>query len=79
MEIVERRPGDVAACYADPTLAERLLGWKATRDLGVMCADSWRWQRLNPRGYRDPNPSDTPTGRTDANIAKQPGISPGRP
>jgi len=50
-DIVSRRPGDVAACYADASLAESLLGWKATRDLDAMCADSWRWQSLNPRGY----------------------------
>jgi UDP-glucose 4-epimerase len=50
-EIVARRPGDVAACYADPTLAASLLGWSATRDLDAMCADSWRWQSANPNGY----------------------------
>ena len=50
-EIAPRRPGDVASCYADPSLAERLLGWKATRGLDVMCADSWRWQSANPDGY----------------------------
>lgn len=46
-----RRPGDLAACWADPTLARELLGWSAGRDLDTMCADSWRWQRMNPRGY----------------------------
>lgn len=46
-----RRPGDVAACYADPVLAEQLLGWKAERDLGAMCKDHWRWQKQNPQGY----------------------------
>jgi UDP-glucose 4-epimerase len=49
-EIVARRPGDVAACYADPSLARELLGWKAERSLTEMCADSWRWQSLNPNG-----------------------------
>ncbi|MFN0059142.1 MAG: UDP-glucose 4-epimerase GalE [Planctomycetota bacterium] len=49
--IVERRPGDAAAVYADSSAAERELGWRALRDLDVMCADSWRWQSLNPRGY----------------------------
>jgi UDP-glucose 4-epimerase len=49
--VVPRRPGDVAACWADPSLAERLLGWKAKRDLERMCEDSWRWQRLNPQGF----------------------------
>jgi UDP-glucose 4-epimerase len=46
-----RRPGDVAACYADPTRAARLLGWHARLGLERMCADSWRWQRLNPQGF----------------------------
>ena len=44
MRIVQRRPGDVASCYADPTLAHTLLGWRATRTLEQMCADAWRWQ-----------------------------------
>jgi len=43
-QIVARRPGDIAACYADAGLAERELGWKATRNIEQMCADSWRWQ-----------------------------------
>lgn len=46
-----RRPGDVDACYADPALAQRLLGWQAARDLDAMCADSWRWQSNNPQGF----------------------------
>ena len=50
-DIVPRRPGDVAACYADPALARQLLGWHARHDLARMCADSWRWQTLNPNGY----------------------------
>ena len=50
-ETAPRRPGDVAACYADPALAERLLGWKARLGLDTMCADSWRWQSANPDGY----------------------------
>ncbi|MCW5633853.1 MAG: UDP-glucose 4-epimerase GalE [Rubrivivax sp.] len=49
--IEPRRPGDVAACWADPTLAQELLGWRARHDLHRMCADSWRWQQHNPRGY----------------------------
>ena len=43
-DIVARRPGDIAACYADPTLARELLGWQARHDLDAMCADAWRWQ-----------------------------------
>ena len=50
-QIVARRPGDVAACYADPALARQLLGWQARHDLSRMCTDSWRWQTLNPQGY----------------------------
>ena len=46
-----RRPGDIAKCYADPTKAYNLLGWKAQRDLRKMCEDSARWQRNNPDGY----------------------------
>lgn len=50
--IVDRRPGDIAACYADPAMAERLLGWRAELGLDRMCADAWRWQSGNPDGYR---------------------------
>ena len=50
--LTDRRPGDVASCYADPTLAERELGWRAGLDLEAMCADAWRWQSANPDGYR---------------------------
>jgi UDP-glucose 4-epimerase len=50
-DVVARRPGDIAACYADATLAREQLGWEAERDLAAMCADSWRWQRLNPSGF----------------------------
>jgi UDP-glucose 4-epimerase len=49
--IVARRPGDVASCYADPSLATRLLGWRAERGLEQMCRDAWRWQSMNPDGY----------------------------
>jgi UDP-glucose 4-epimerase len=50
-DIVPRRPGDIAACYADPALARQLLGWQAHHGLDRMCADSWRWQHLNPHGF----------------------------
>jgi UDP-glucose 4-epimerase len=49
--ITKRRPGDIAACYADTSLARKLLGWSATRTLADMCADAWRWQSQNPTGY----------------------------
>ena len=50
-QIVDRRPGDVTATWADPRLAADLLGWSATRDLATMLADHWRWQERNPQGY----------------------------
>jgi UDP-glucose 4-epimerase len=46
-----RRPGDIAACYADPTHSRELLGWQAQRDLQTMCQDTWAWQNANPNGY----------------------------
>ena len=49
--IVDRRPGDIASCYADPARARDLLGWTATRDIDRMCADSWNWQSRNPNGF----------------------------
>ena len=49
--IKERRPGDIATCYCDPSKAEKELGWKAQYDIKDMCADSWRWQKNNPNGY----------------------------
>ncbi len=52
-KIVERRSGDVAICYADPSKAKRELGWVAKRGLNEMCIDTWRWQRNNPHGYDD--------------------------
>jgi UDP-glucose 4-epimerase len=48
----DRRPGDIAVCYADPTKAYELLGWKAERDIDEMCEDTWRWQTMNPNGYK---------------------------
>lgn len=52
-KIVDRRPGDVASCYADPSLAQRELGWQADKGLTEMCADTWRWQVNNPSGYEN--------------------------
>ena len=49
--IVDRRPGDIAACYADASLARELLGWSAGRSMATMCEDSWRWQSTNPLGF----------------------------
>jgi UDP-glucose 4-epimerase len=48
---VPRRPGDVATCYADTTLARTALGWHAEHDIARMCEDAWRWQSMNPNGY----------------------------
>jgi UDP-glucose 4-epimerase len=50
-KFVGRRSGDVAACYANTTLAEKTLAWKAELDVDRMCADAWRWQLQNPNGY----------------------------
>jgi UDP-glucose 4-epimerase len=50
-KIVDRRPGDVAICYADPTKAKKELGWVAERGIEDMCRDAWRWQSQNPNGY----------------------------
>ncbi len=50
-EIVDRRPGDIATCYADPKVANEELGWSAERGIKEMCEDSWRWQSNNPKGY----------------------------
>ncbi len=51
--IKERRPGDIATCYADATKAKQELGWVAERELKEMCEDSWRWQSNNPNGFED--------------------------
>lgn len=50
-KFAERRLGDIAVCYSDPSKAAELLGWKAERDIRDMCRDSWRWQSANPQGY----------------------------
>lgn len=52
-EIKDRRPGDIATCYADPAKAKKELGWEAKRGLEEMCEDSWRWQSGNPDGYTE--------------------------
>ena len=51
-QFAPRRPGDIATCYADPSLAARVFGWKARRGIEDMCRDAWNWQRKNPEGYR---------------------------
>lgn len=50
--ITDRRPGDIAECYADPSKAEIELDWKAQKDIQQMCEDTWRWQSNNPNGYQ---------------------------
>ncbi len=52
-QLVDRRPGDVASCYADPAFAAQELGWTATRGIEAMATDSWRWQSQNPDGYKN--------------------------
>ena len=52
-EVVPRRPGDVASCYADVSLARAELGWEARLGIEDMCRDAWAWQRANPQGYPD--------------------------
>ncbi|MCR4806598.1 MAG: UDP-glucose 4-epimerase GalE [Lachnospiraceae bacterium] len=52
-EIKPRRAGDIATCYADPSLARKELGWEAKYGIDEMCEDSWRWQSMNPNGYND--------------------------
>ena len=52
--VVARRPGDVAQCLADATLAKQLLNWQTTLDLDRMCIDAWRWQSMNPQGFDTP-------------------------
>ena len=51
--ITDRRPGDIATCYADPAKSAKVLGWKAEKTLADMCRDSWNWQKNNPMGYGD--------------------------
>ncbi|MBU4446503.1 MAG: UDP-glucose 4-epimerase GalE [Candidatus Marinimicrobia bacterium] len=49
--IIDRRPGDIAECYADPSKAEKDLGWRTERGIEDMCVDTWRWQKQNPKGF----------------------------
>jgi len=51
VQVVDRRPGDIAECYADAGRAQQELGWAATHDLDAMMRDAWNWQRQNPQGY----------------------------
>jgi UDP-glucose 4-epimerase len=57
-QISDRRPGDVAAVYADASLAQSLLGWRAELNVQDMCRDTWQWQKNNPNGYRERNDDD---------------------
>ena len=51
-EIVDRRPGDIAKIFANPSKAKELLGWEAKRGIDEMCKSAWNWQSKNPRGYK---------------------------
>ena len=51
VKIADRRPGDIAQCWADPALAKQLLDWSTKSSLDDMCKDAWRWQHMNPGGY----------------------------
>jgi len=50
-KIAPRRDGDIAVCYANPSLEKELIGWETTKDIEQMCKDSWNWQSKNPNGY----------------------------
>jgi UDP-glucose 4-epimerase len=51
--IFGRRPGDIAQCYADPSLARKMLGWQAELGIDAMCADAWRWQKWAAENLQD--------------------------
>ena len=51
-QVAGRRAGDIATCFADPSLAASIIGWRAERGLEEMCRDGWNWQRKNPQGYQ---------------------------
>ncbi|MFL4474839.1 UDP-glucose 4-epimerase GalE [Paeniglutamicibacter sp. MACA_103] len=74
-ELVDRRPGDLAEYYADPTLAREEIGWKAERGLEEMVADNWRWQSTNPDGYPDADPADLP----DTDPSEEDGVKGSKP
>ena len=72
VEIVGRRAGDVAEVYADPALARKLLGWRAGLGVEAMCRDAWRWQSMNPAGYRDADvPAFTPAAPRRSGVGRQ--------
>lgn len=73
VQIVARRPGDVAEVYADPTLAATLFGWRAELDIDAMCRDAWRWQSQNPDGYAG---SETAAGTPTATARATPPPAP---
>ena len=50
-KIVDRRPGDIAECWADPSKARTMLEWSAEKSIDDICTDAWRWQTKNPNGY----------------------------
>jgi UDP-glucose 4-epimerase len=52
-EVVPRRSGDIAACYADPSYAKESIDWETVYGIDEMCADTWRWQSANPNGYSE--------------------------
>lgn len=52
-EIAPRRQGDVGTCFADITMSQKEIGWKAERNIEKMCLDEWSWQKLNPKGYEE--------------------------
>lgn len=70
-EVMPRRPGDVAALYADPTLARKLLGWRAELGVDTMCRDAWRWQSMNPLGYGDADSGRMPMALPVGTVATQ--------
>ena len=65
-DIVARRAGDVATVFADPSLAQELLGWHAELDVDAMCRDAWRWQSMSPQGYGVDDPAATRADGTHA-------------